>query len=312
MPQVPILVDDVFDIWGIDFMGPSPDSCGLVYILVAVDYVSKWVEAKATRCDDAKTVVDFLRTNIFSRYGVPKAIISDQGTHFCNRVMASTLRHYGVHHRTSTAYHPQTNRQAEISNREIKGILEKMVKPTRKDWSQRLNDALWAYRTAYKTPIGTSPFRLVYGKHCHLPVELEHKAYWTLKQCNSDLEAAGLDRKMKLCELEELRLEAYEGQTDYKARAKLYHDKYILRRTFEVGQRVLLFSSRLKLMPGKLRTKWTGPYTITKVFNNGALELESPTDKHRFTVNGQRAKHYHGEDEMPAQEFDLAEPHEPP
>ncbi|CAM8923442.1 unnamed protein product [Rhodiola kirilowii] len=289
-------------------MGPFPVSCGYAYILVAVDYVSKWVEAKATRCDDAETVVDFLRTNIFYRYGVPKAIISDQGTHFCNRMMASTLKHYHVHHRTSTAYHPQTNGQAEISNREIKGILEKMVNPNRKDWSQRLDEALWAYRTAYKTPMGTSPFRLVYRKACHLPVELEHKAYWALKKCNLNLQAAGLDRRLQLCELEELRLEAYESQSDYKARTKLYHDKFILRCTFEVGQQVLVFSSRLRLMLGKLRSRWTGPYIVTQVFNHEVLELESPADGSRFKVNGQRAKHYHGEVDLTMQKFDLDEP----
>ncbi|XP_072076613.1 uncharacterized protein [Arachis hypogaea] len=117
-------------------------------------------------------------------------------------------------HKVATAYHPQTNGQAEISNREIKRILERIVKPNRKDWSANLIDALWAYRTAYKMQIGMSPFRLVYGKACHLPVEIEHKAYWAIKECNPSLGGAEIERKPQLAELECLRLEAYERLND--------------------------------------------------------------------------------------------------
>ncbi|CAN6552090.1 unnamed protein product [Malus baccata var. baccata] len=151
MPQTPIFNAEIFDVWGMDFIRPFPPSYGFTYILLAVDYVSKWVEAKAIHTNDSRMVADFIKANIFSRFGIPRVFISDRGSHFCNRTIEALFKKYNVKHRVSTPYHPQTSGQAEVSNREIKQILEKTVRPNRKDWSLRLDDALWAYRTAYKT-----------------------------------------------------------------------------------------------------------------------------------------------------------------
>ncbi|GJT08141.1 reverse transcriptase domain-containing protein [Tanacetum coccineum] len=118
-----------------------------------------------------------------------KALISDRGTHFCNRQMEKILKKYGVHHRIATAYHPQTSGQVENTNRALKRILEKTVKDNPSVWSRKLDDTLWAFRTAYKNPIGTTPYRLLYGETCHLPFEIKHRAYWALRSWNPDLKA---------------------------------------------------------------------------------------------------------------------------
>ncbi|KAD7477731.1 hypothetical protein E3N88_00867 [Mikania micrantha] len=220
MPQNPIQVLEVFDVWGIDFVGPFPLSKG-------------------------------------NRFGTPRALISDRGTHFCNTMLEKALQRYGVTHRLATAYHPQTSGQVENANRGVKRILEKIVGKSRKDWSD--------------------------------------KALWALKTVNLDLTEAGRKRYFQIHELEALRDAVYARSLSIKEKTKSLHDRRLkVLKEFKKGDRVLLYNSRLKLFGGKLKSKWTGPYIVGEVFPYGTVELLNEVDGNTWKVNGHRLKHYIG------------------
>ncbi|GJY25385.1 reverse transcriptase domain-containing protein [Tanacetum coccineum] len=215
-------------------MGPFLYSRGNKFILVAVDYLSKWVEAKALPTNDARVVVKFLKS-LFARFGTPRAIIGDRMTHFYNDQFAKVMSKYGVTHRLATAYHPQTSGQVEVSNHGLKRILERTVGENHASWSDKLDDALWAFHTAFKTPIGCTPYKLVYGKSCHLPIELEHKSYWALKHLTEN----------------SLIFKDEDGKASDSRVKKIC--------IFNVGDRVLRFNSRLKIFSEKLKIRWIDP-----------------------------------------------------
>nr|GEY04656.1 reverse transcriptase domain-containing protein [Tanacetum cinerariifolium] len=205
---------------------------------------------------------------------IRRAIISDRGTHFCNDEFAKVMQKFGVTHPLETPYHSQTNSHVEVSNRGLKRILERAVGENHASWLDKLDDALWVFQTAYKTPIGCTPYKLVYGKACHLPVKLEHKAYWGLKHANFDLNTFGDHRKVQINELNELFDQAYQNSLINKEKTKRIHDSKIKNRGFNIGDRVLLFNSRLKIFSGKLKSHWSGPFTISQN-KNDSVKLEA-------------------------------------
>nr|GEY26572.1 putative reverse transcriptase domain-containing protein [Tanacetum cinerariifolium] len=241
MPQNSIQVCQIFDIWGIDFM-------------------------RCSRLHDGTNIYSWPSITCRNRFGTPCAIISDRETHFFNDQFAKVMLKYGVTHRLATTYHSQISGHVEVSNRGLKRILEKKVGENRASWSDKLDDAPWALRIAFKTPIGCTSYKLIYGKACHLPIELEHKAYCALKHANFNLQTAGDHRKFQLNGLNKLCDHAYKNSLIYKEKTKRLHDSKIKDRVFNVGDRVLLFNSRLEIFSGKLKTRGKAEHHSYKEF----------------------------------------------
>nr|GEY83286.1 reverse transcriptase domain-containing protein [Tanacetum cinerariifolium] len=385
MPQNFIQICQIFDVWGIDFMGPFLSSKGNKYILVAVDYLSKWVEAKALPTNDARdqpfelmcdasdyAVGDVLGQRIEKHFRpihyaskimnhvkanyttTEKEMLAVVYTFekFCSHLImnksivytdhsalkylfakkdakARLLRwilllqefdfkvidtrgaeNYAADHLSrlenpyentfdpkeiNETFHleslnkvahkdPSTPWFADLANYHAGNFI---IKENHASWSDKLEDALWAFRTAFKTSNGCTPYRLVYGKACHLPLELEHKAYWILKHANFDLKTTGDHRKLQLNELNELRDQAYENSLIYKNGL----------RSFMMTRSKTAFSI-LKIFSGKLKSRWSGPLTIAEIYPYETAKLIH-SDGCNFKVNCHRLKHYHGGDPPP-------------
>ncbi|GJY50328.1 reverse transcriptase domain-containing protein [Tanacetum coccineum] len=200
-------------------------------------------------------------------------------------------------HRTTLKQVVKLKTQTEL----LKEFLKKTVKDNPAIWLRKLDDALWAFCTTYKTPTGTTPYKLVYGKNYHLPFEIKHRAYWALKNCNLDLIAAGEKRMFQLHELDEIRHQAFENSHLYKERTKVWHDRKLkMRKEFKHGNKVLLFHSKYKFKQSKLRSRWLGPYVVKHQYPSEYVKLFGKDGK-MFIVNDHRLKLYHEEEDYRSQ-----------
>jgi hypothetical protein len=273
-PLQPIIAVGPFAKWGIDFMQCNPTSTGgHGYIIVAVDYFTKWAEAMPTLDNTGETAALFFFNHVVARFGVPQAIVTDHGSHFRNHMMVELTAKLGLSHDSSTPYYPQANGQVEAINKVLKRMLQRMVGVHKRRWHLILYSALWAYRTSVRNATGFTPFQLVYGLEAILPIQCEIsslKLAIDLLPGTSEEEA----RFLELIQLDETRRDAALANEAHKKRVKAQFDKNVKPRVFSEGDLVLLYDQESdKLGAGKFKSLWMGPYIVKSVLAKGAYEL---------------------------------------
>ena len=294
-PLHPIVVFAPFEKWGIDAVGPLPRTqSGKEFILVATDYMTKWVEATTTSSIKARDVAQFIYCNICTRFGVPLELVSDHGPSFRGEVLACLLERLKIKHRYSTPYYPQANGAVEKVNGILVKNLQKHVTDRIRTWDKFLDDALWAYRISYKSSTGFTPFFLVYGQEALFPIELQVRSNRLLRASLRDEECFMMDRLAQNHILQYSREEVVEHYIQQAWKRKKYYDKKLRKEIFSKGSLVLRYDNRFDNIKGqKMMNRWEGPFVVHDCFDNGSYQLKNLDDTlHELRVNGWRLNKY--------------------
>ncbi|XP_019155153.1 PREDICTED: uncharacterized protein LOC109152024 [Ipomoea nil] len=290
-PLHPTVASWPFDAWGLDVVGPitPKSSAGHAYILAATDYFSKWAEAVALKEVKKENVADFLRVHIVYRFGIPRYILTDNGKPFDNKLMDKICKLFDFKQRNSSAYYAAANGLAEAFNKTLCNLLKKVVSKSKRDWHDRMEEALWAYRTTYRTPTQSTPYSLVYGVEAVLPLERQIPSLrLAIQEGLTDEENA----KLRLAELEALdekRLQAQESLECYQARMSRAFNKRVRTRSFQIGDKVLAVRRPIivtRKTGHKFTSRWDGPYVILEVYTSGAYKLISEDGLKIGPING--------------------------
>jgi hypothetical protein len=261
-----------FEKWAIDFVGPinQPGKRTRAwYIIIAIEYLTRWAEAREVKDCSETTAMHFIFYDIITRFGCPKTLMSDQGTHFINKTVESLTKEFAIHHQKSTPCHPQENGTVEAFNKILETTLKKICSVNKDDWDLRVPAVLWAYRTTCKKLTMQAPFKLVYGIEVVVP--MEYSVPILRIDAFTDMDDIGIvrERLAQLVELEEDRFITGFPQQVQKEREKAYHDRNIKKKAFKQGDLILLYESKFTKHPGKFRTHWIRPYEVAYVTEGG-------------------------------------------
>ncbi|XP_070028752.1 uncharacterized protein [Nicotiana sylvestris] len=286
-----------FHIKRMDIVGPLPKSSGgHLYILAATDYFSKWAEAVALKEVKKENVANFIRVNIIYHFGIPSYIITDNGKPFDNKLMIKICELFGFKQRNSSMYYAAANGLAEAFNKTLCNLLKKVVSKSKRDWHDRMEEALWAYRTTHRTSTQATPYSLVYGVEGVLPVERQIPSLRLAVQEGLIEEENARLRLEELESLDEKRLEAQQSLECYQARLSRAFNKKVRLRSFQVGHQVLavrrpIITSRKS--GGKFTSKWDGPYVVQEAYSSGAYKLVDADGMRIGPINGKFLKRYY-------------------